>query len=128
MFIHNYLSLFVLFFSIPLQVKFLRTMIDGKYILIEVSEFKALIKEAVAEALAERAIDISINTREEDDLIGTAEACKLLGGISERTMQRYRDGKYFTVVMAGPKKAMYYRSEILAFRDAHTRANRNNLK
>ena len=68
----------------------------------------------------------SNNTREEDELIGTAEACELLGGISDRTMQRYRNGKYFRVVKFGPKKAMYYRSEILAFREAHTRANRNN--
>lgn len=92
---------------------------EGKYILIETSEIKALLKQAVAEALAERPIDTTIYAREEDQLIGTAEACKLLGGISARTMQRYRDRKCFNVVMRGPHKALYYRSEILAFRDTH---------
>lgn len=60
----------------------------------------------------------SINAREEDELIGTAEACKILGCCS-RTMQNYRDRKCFNVVKVGPHKALYYRSEILAFRDAH---------
>ena len=91
---------------------------EGKYILIETSEIKALLKQVVAEALAERPIDTSINVREEDELIGTAEACKILGCCS-RTMQNYRDRKCFNVVKVGPHKALYYRSEILAFRDAH---------
>ena len=93
---------------------------------IEDVEIKVMLKKLVAEALSEYFQATPYNTREEDELIGTAEACELLGGISERTMQRYRDGKYFRVVMFGPKKSMYYRSEILTFREAHTRANRNN--
>lgn len=106
-------------------------MSDIRIITSEASELEELIQKAVNKALAgyfPNGVPTSNNTREEDELIGTAEACKLLGGISERTMQCYRDGKYFTVVMVGPKKAMYYRSEILSFRDAYTRANRNNLK
>ena len=55
-----------------------------------------------------------------DELIGTAEACKILG-CCPKTMQGYRDRKLFNVVMRGPKKALYYRSEILAFREANTR-------
>lgn len=93
-------------------------MAEGKFILMEVSELKTLIKQAVAEALAERPIDTSINTREEDQLIGTKEACELLG-CCPRTMQNYRDAKLISVVKVGPHKALYYRSEILAFRDAH---------
>lgn len=95
---------------------------------IPISELEGIIKKAVADVLVEHLIGNPNNTREKDDLIGTAEACKLLGGISERTMQRYRDRRLFTIVKVGPHKALYYRSEILAFRDAHTRANRNNLK
>lgn len=101
-----------------MQVKFCDKMGEGKYILIETSEIKALLKQAVAEALAERPIDTTINAREEDQLIGTDEACKILGCCS-RTMQNYRDRKCFSVVKVGPHKALYYRSEILAFRDAH---------
>ena len=97
---------------------------DVKFIQLEASELEALVKKAVADALAEYQKNTSNNTREEDQLIGTAEACKLLGGISARTMQRYRDRKCFKVVMRGPHKALYYRSEILAFRDA----NRNNAR
>ena len=55
-----------------------------------------------------------------DELIGTAEACTILG-CCPKTMQSYRDRRLFNVVMRGPKKALYYRSEILAFREANTR-------
>ena len=68
----------------------------------------------------------SINARtEEDELIGTKEACRILGCCS-KTMQSYRNRKLFRVVMRGPKKAMYYKSEILAFREANTRKSRDN--
>ena len=62
--------------------------------------------------------------KEPDELIGTAEACKILG-CCPKTMQSYRDRKLFNVVMRGPKKALYYRSEILAFREANTRKTNN---
>lgn len=91
---------------------------EMKIIHIEASELEALVKKAVAEALSEHQKLTSINTREEDELIGTAEACKILGCCT-RTMQNYRDAKLFTVVKVGPHKAMYYRSEIQAFRDAN---------
>lgn len=55
-----------------------------------------------------------------DELIGTAEASKILG-CSPRTIARYRAMGLFNVVMRGPKKALYYRSEVIAFRDANTR-------
>ena len=58
--------------------------------------------------------------KEPDELIGTAEACMILG-CCERTMARYRNLRVFNVVMRGPHKALYYRSEILAFREANTR-------
>ena len=63
----------------------------------------------------------------DEELIGTAEACRILGGISERTMQRYRDRRLFSVIKVGPHKALYYRGEIEAFRNANTRSNRNNI-
>jgi hypothetical protein len=90
-------------------------------IIMDVNEFESRVKKAVEEALVKLLPDLlntSINTREDDDLIGTAEACKILG-IGSRTMQRYRDRKCFNVVMRGPHKALYYRSEILAFRNAN---------
>ena len=59
-------------------------------------------------------------SQDPDKLIGTAEACKILG-CCPKTMQSYRDRKLLNVVMRGPKKALYYRSEILAFREANTR-------
>ena len=61
----------------------------------------------------------AIRQREEDELIGTSEACKILGCCT-RTMQNYRDSRLFSVVKVGPHKAMYYRSEIEAFRSAHS--------
>ena len=90
-------------------------------IIMDVNDFESRVKKAVEEALVKLLPDLlntSINTREKDELIGTAEACKILG-IGPRTMQRYRDRKCFNVVMRGPHKALYYRSEILAFRDAN---------
>lgn len=93
-------------------------------IIMDVNEFESRVKKAVEEALVKLLPDLlntSINTREEDDLIGTAEACKILG-IGPRTMQRYRDRKCFNVVMRGPHKALYYRSEILAFRNANCKS------
>ena len=65
--------------------------------------------------------------RDPDELIGTTEACKILG-CCPKTMQSYRDRKLFNVVMRGPKKALYYRSEILAFREANTRKSNYKLK
>lgn len=62
-----------------------------------------------------------------DELIGTAEACKILG-CSSKTMQNYRDRKLFNVIMRGPHKALYYRSEVLAFREANTRKSNYKLK
>lgn len=94
-------------------------MAEVKIITIEVSELEALIKKAVAEAIAEhQQANTSNSTREVTDLIGTAEACKILG-CCPRTMQRYRDLKCFSVIMRGPHKALYHRSELEAFRDAN---------
>ena len=93
-------------------------------IIMDVNEFESRVKKAVEEALVKLLPDLlntSINTREDDDLIGTAEACKILG-IGPRTMQRYRDRKCFNVVMRGPHKALYYRNEILAFRNANCKS------
>lgn len=104
-----------------------KQMMAMEAIIINGSEFESRVKKAVEDALKEilpQMLSTSNNTREEDELIGTAEACRLLGGISSRTMQRYRDRNCFNVVMRGPHKALYYRSEILAFRDA----NRNSAK
>ena len=60
----------------------------------------------------------------DDELIGTTEACHILG-CSTRTLQRYRDQRLFSVRMLGPKKALYFHSEVLAFRAANTRPSRD---
>ena len=81
--------------------------------------------DLVADKLAVKMANISINARAEgDELIGTKEACRILG-CCPKTMQSYRNRKLFRVVMRGPKKALYYRSEIEAFREANTRSSRN---
>lgn len=101
--------------------KFFEEMETVKLITIEAGELEEKIRKAVSDALKNyfpKGMPTSNNAREEDQLIGTDEACKILGCCS-RTMQNYRDRKCFSVVKVGPHKALYYRSEILAFRDAH---------
>ena len=80
------------------------------------------VKKAMAEYLPTNG-STSIRTRE-DELIGTAEVARLLG-CSTRTVATYRSRGLFQVVMRGPKKALYYKSQIQAFRDANTRPCRN---
>ena len=63
--------------------------------------------------------------REEEDLICTKEACRILA-CCERTLQRYRASRLVTVIYRGPHRCYYYRSEIVALRDANTRPNRDN--
>lgn len=92
-----------------------------KLITIEVGELEERIRRAVSDALKDyypNGMAATNNTREEDGLIGTTEACKILG-IGPRTMQRYRDRKCFSVIKRGPHKALYYRHEIEAFRDSN---------
>lgn len=44
-------------------------------------------------------------------------------------MQNYRDRKIFRVVKtAGPKKALYYKQDILEYLEAHTKKNRDTSK
>jgi hypothetical protein len=66
-------------------------------------------------------------SQDPNELTGTAEACKILG-CCPKTMQSYRNRKLFNVVMRDPKKALYYRSEVLAFREANTRKSNYKLK
>ena len=85
-----------------------------------------VIADLIADKLAVKMANTSIIARaEEDELIGTKEACKILGCVP-KTMASYRSRKLFRVVMRGPKKALYYKSEILAFREANTRKSRDN--
>ena len=51
-----------------------------------------------------------------DELIGTAEACKILG-VSAKTMGRYRRLRLFDYTMRGPHKALYKRGDIETFRE-----------
>lgn len=94
---------------------------------IEESALEAIVKKAVAEALVQAGVGGCAHVQDKEEkpveLIGTAEACKILG-VKERTMQRYRDRRCFTVIMRGPHKALYYRHEIEAFRDANRRSAR----
>ena len=84
-----------------------------------------VIADLIADKLAVKMANTSINARaEEDELIGTKEAARILG-CGTRTMAAYRAKKLFRVVMRGPKKALYYKSEILAFREANTRPSRD---
>jgi hypothetical protein len=91
---------------------------------IEVNDIDAFV-DMFAAKLAVKMSNTSINARaDEDELIGTKEACKILGCVP-KTMASYRSRKLFRVVMRGPKKALYYKSEILAFREANTRQSRD---
>lgn len=100
---------------------------EVKIITLEVSELEAIMKRVVDEALVQAGVGGCAHEQDKEEkpveLIGTAEACKILG-IGSRTMQRYRDRKCFTVIMRGPHKALYYRHEIEAFRDANRRSAR----
>ena len=80
------------------------------------------LKQAIRECLKEE-FSMTNNPPKQDELIGTAEACKILG-CCPRTMQRYRDLRLFNITMIGPHKALYYRSEILAFRENNLRKKR----
>lgn len=93
---------------------------------VQVAELAKMVSTMVVADLKACNGASSINARtDEDELIGTKEACRILGCCS-KTMQSYRNRKLFRVVMRGPKKAMYYKSEILAFREANTRKSRDN--
>lgn len=86
---------------------------------VEIDELAELVAQKLSVMLQNNTnTSFSILTTDDDTLIGTDEACKILG-ISPRTMQNYRDRKCISVIMRGPHKALYYRSEILAFRDAN---------
>lgn len=91
------------------------------------AELDDRIKKAVIEALRQMGItgeSSFASMTDEDELIGTKEACRILG-CCPKTMQSYRNRKIFQVVMRGPKKALYFRSEVLAFRAANTRPSRD---
>lgn len=84
-----------------------------------------VLADLIATKLMAKMGHTSINAHaDEDELIGTKEACRILGCCS-KTMQSYRNRKLFQVIMRGPRKALYYKSSILAFRDANTRSSRN---
>lgn len=92
---------------------------------VQIAELAKMVSTMVVADLKACNGATSINARAEGgELIGTKEACQILG-CCPKTMQSYRNRKLFRVVMRGPKKAMYYKSEILAFRDANTRSSRN---
>lgn len=83
----------------------------GSAIIMSADDLRTVIGEQVKSIVA------TITTKEdENELIGTAEACKILG-VCPRTMQRYRDLHLFKVSMRGPHKALYRKEEILAFRN-----------
>ena len=95
-------------------------MNDVKIITMTEAELEELLQRTVRETVATvmKCGVTSNNTREEDELIGTKEACEILGCCS-RTLQNYRDARLFSVVMVGPHKALYSRREIEAFRNSH---------
>lgn len=89
------------------------------------AEDMVVLADLIATKLMAKMGHTSINAHaDEDELIGTKEACLILG-CCPKTMQSYRNRKLFRVVMRGPKKAMYFKSEILAFRAANTRPSRD---
>ena len=75
------------------------------------------LKQAIRECLQEQ-FSLINKSPEQDVLIGTKEACKILG-CSTRTMQRYRDLRLFPFKRVGPHKALYFKKDIEAFRDNH---------
>ncbi len=74
------------------------------------------LKQAIRECLQELISNQDINAPKKDELIGTKEACKILG-CSTRTMQRYRDLRVFPFERVGPHKALYFKRDIETFRD-----------
>ena len=104
-------------------------MIEVKIRTMTEEELQQCVKNAVVGALKELGIqNVSVRGttahEDEDELIGTKEACRILG-CCPKTMQSYRNRELFQVIMRGPRKALYYKSAILAFRDANTRSSRN---
>ena len=95
---------------------------DIRIIVMSADELRQILEDFVARLMAMQE-GKRVQTQDEDELIGTAEACRILG-CSTRTMQRYRDSKLFNITMRGPHKALYYRSEILAFRENNLRKKR----
>ena len=99
-------------------------MKEGNLIMLEAGDIDVL-ADLIADKLAVKMANTSVNARaKEDDLIGTTEAARILG-CSTRTMAAYRAKKLFRVVMRGPRKALYFRNDIEAFRDANTRPGRD---
>lgn len=103
-------------------------MKDKKIIMLEAEDLDVL-ADMIADRLATRLGDTTHNVcAGEDELVTTKEACQILH-VSPRTMQNYRDRKIFRVVKtAGPKKALYYKQDILEYLEAHTKKNRDTSK
>lgn len=76
------------------------------------------LKQAIRECLQEQFSHMNDNPTKQDELIGTPEACRILG-CCPRTMQRYRDMRLFPFKRVGPHKVLYFKKDIEAFRDAH---------
>ena len=82
-------------------------------IIVSAEDFKQAIRECLQEQFS-----TMNNSPHQDELIGTKEACKILG-CCPRTMQRYRDLRLFPFKRVGPHKALYFKKDIEAFRDNH---------
>lgn len=91
-------------------------------------EFRQILNEELDKRFgpvgSSRSIPPTSARTEDDELVGTAEAARILG-CSTRTIAAHRSRRLYSVVFLGPHKAMYYRSELEAFRTAHTRPNRD---
>lgn len=99
-------------------------MSTGKYIVLDADSLDEL-ADLIADRLNAKMSHTSINARaEEDDLIDSKEACRILA-CCERTLQRYRSAHLLNVTYRGPHRCLYVRSEVLAFRAANTRPSRD---
>ena len=102
-------------------------MKDKKIYLLEAEDLDVL-ADMIAARLATRLGESAHNVCADEELVTTKEACQILH-VSPRTMQNYRDRKLFRVVKtAGPKKALYFKQDIIEYLEAHTKKNRDTTK
>lgn len=91
-------------------------------------EFRLILNEELDKRFgpvgSSRSIPPTSARTEEDELVDSKEAARILG-CTTRTIAAHRSRRLYSVVFLGPHKAMYYRSELEAFRAAHTRPSRD---
>ena len=95
----------------PIDSKLLERM-RSSIIVLSADDLRTVLREYLGQPGQQNAQKKS----DYDELIGTAEACKILG-VCAKTMDRYRRLRLFDYTMRGPHKVLYKRGDIEAFRE-----------